>query len=146
MITVFFIDNIPQHLFKQSDMTIRQEITSLVLSTLKQVIKTKQLVIIPITMYMGLQSTFYVLEYNRVRLMRAMCIPYELLMIMTTPVLCWKHSVPEDKCGYNNHSKRKMSPKKVACNHVRGHCSFGMVTVTVSVPGYRVFRIGLLIK
>ena len=45
---------------------------------------------------------------------------------------------PGDIYGYSNHPKRTVSPRKVACNHLLGHCSFGMVTVTVSVPGDRV--------
>ena len=39
-------------------------------------------------------------------------------------------------------TKEQCPRKKVACHQVRGHCSFGMVTVTVStvsVLGYSVF-------
>ena len=32
------------------------------------------------------------------------------------------------------------SRKKVACKHVRGHCSHGMITATVSDTGYRVLQ------
>ena len=52
----------------------------------------------------------------------------------------WMHSVPGDRYGYSNHPKTTLSPKKSVCNHVRGHCSFGLVTVTVSIPGYRDFQ------
>ena len=37
-------------------------------------------------------------------------------------------------------TKRTVSPNLVTCNHVRGRCSFGLVTITVSVPGYRYFQ------
>ena len=53
------------------------------------------------------------------------------------PVFFLKHSVPGDRYGYSNHPKRTVSPK---CSHVRGHCSFGLVTVTVSVPRYIHFQ------
>ena len=56
------------------------------------------------------------------------------------PVFFSKHSVSGDRYGYNNHPKRTVSPNLVTCYHVRRQCSFGLVTVTASVPGYRGFQ------
>ena len=41
---------------------------------------------------------------------------------------------------YSNHPNRTLYPKRVACIHARGQCTFGMSTVTVYFPGYRKFQ------
>ena len=48
-----------------------------------------------------------------------------------------EHFVPGDRCSCRSYSKRTV-PNMVTCYFFRRHWSFGMVTVTVFVPGYRV--------
>ena len=73
LLSIFGVDHLPRHLVKVSGLTIRQELTTLLSSTLRHTIKTKQLLLIPLTVYMGLEESYYSAEYNRVSLM---CLNY----------------------------------------------------------------------
>ena len=54
------------------------------------------------------------------------------------PRILLEVAVSGDRDGYSHQPKRTVSPTMVTCHQVWRHCSFGMVTVTVSVPGDRV--------
>ena len=78
---------------------------------------------------MHLQFCFYSLTYVLVNIRQLVNIPSILLEV----------SVSGNICCYSHQPKRAVSPNMVTCHQVRGHCSFEMVTVTVSIPEDRVF-------
>ena len=66
LISIFFVDHLPRHIVKSSGLSIKEEFSTLLLSTLKQMRNKKQLLLIPLTIYMGLEESFFGAEYNRV--------------------------------------------------------------------------------
>ena len=64
--SIFAVDHLPQHLLKRSDRSVKEEFKTLITSTLRHSIKTKQLLLIPLTIYMGLEESYFGAEYNRV--------------------------------------------------------------------------------
>ena len=66
LLSIFAVDHLPRHLVKDTGLTVGQEFTTLVTSTLRHTVKTKQLLLIPLTIYMGLEESYFGAEYNRV--------------------------------------------------------------------------------
>ena len=64
--TSIFVDHLPRHLVHKSGLTVKEEFFSLILTTLKHTIKKKQLLLIPLTIYMGLEESYFGAEFNRV--------------------------------------------------------------------------------
>ena len=87
----------------------------------------------PVRLFQPLKRISYEMTFRKT--MQKLC--KKLLNGKSYPVFLWKHSVPGYSYGYRNHPKRTVSPHLVTCSHVRGNCSFGLVTVTVSLSGYR---------
>ena len=51
------------------------------------------------------------------------------------PRILLEVAVSGDRYGYKHRPKRTVYPTMVTCHQARGLCSFGLVTVTIYVPG-----------
>ena len=66
LIIIFLVDHLPRHLVRESGLMVKEEFGSLMTSTLRHTAQRKQLLLIPITVYMGLEESFFGAEFNRV--------------------------------------------------------------------------------
>ena len=67
LISIVAVDHLPRHLLKRTDSSVKEEFKTLMTSTLRQSIKRKQMLLIPLTVYSGLAQSYFAAEYNRVR-------------------------------------------------------------------------------
>ena len=66
-LVALFIDQIPEYMTEQhSKRKLREDIQVLICATLKQLRHTNQLLLIPLTMYSGLEQGFLGAEFNKV--------------------------------------------------------------------------------